>query len=223
MKVTADATLFGAYVARLGLALPPAAQVLDVGTGTGLLALMFAQLNPGRQIHAVELEPEAAQQAAENVAASPWAGQITVLVQSVQKLAETSPGAAYDLIISNPPFFGQSLPAPEASRRLARHSQAGLPPSELRAALAHLLKPTGQAWLLLPAQEARQWETQLSGLWPHTRLWFGHREGLPPHRLILGLGLAPALVHEVIHATQTREGRPTTWAAGLTAPFYLAS
>jgi tRNA1Val (adenine37-N6)-methyltransferase len=218
MKVTADATLFGAWVARQGRALPPTARVLDIGTGTGLLALMFAQLNPGCPIDAVELEPAAAGQAAENVAASPWAEQIRVLAQSVQSLA---PVLTYDLVMCNPPFFHQSLLAPAAGRSLARHSGVGLPPDELRAVLAQRLKPMGQAWLLLPAQDADRWAEPAAGLWPQTKVWFGHRPGQPPHRLILGLARELGPGHQAVYTTHTAQDQPSDWAHELTAAFYL--
>ncbi|HEX6333160.1 MAG TPA: methyltransferase, partial [Flavisolibacter sp.] len=101
MKVTTDACLFGAWAAQEISQMPNIATMLDVGTGTGLLSMMVAQ-QKALETDAIEIDPDAAAQASENIKASPWATRIHVIQQDVNDL---QPGRAYDVVISNPPFY----------------------------------------------------------------------------------------------------------------------
>ena len=114
MKVTTDGVLLGAWTNPNGVG-----RILDIGTGTGLIALMLAQRCQAK-IDAVEIDREAYLQAQENVARSPWQQRITVYHASVQDYTLTCP-YFYDLIVSNPPFFTQVSPAKNPARSLARH------------------------------------------------------------------------------------------------------
>ena len=97
MKVSTDGVLLGAWAPVEG-----ARRILDIGTGTGLLALMLAQRTTADvQIAAVELDPAAAAQAAQNVLDSPWAARIRVHQAAIQ----TFSAAPFDLIVCNPPYF----------------------------------------------------------------------------------------------------------------------
>jgi tRNA1Val (adenine37-N6)-methyltransferase len=116
MKVCTDACLFGALVAELNL---EKKQVLDTGTGTGLLSLMLAQKSNSIQIDAVEIEAAAAEQALENITASPWSANINVHHADILQF---KPGKNYNLIISNPPFFEDDLHSPDATKNKAKHS-----------------------------------------------------------------------------------------------------
>ena len=116
MKVCTDACLFGAWVATL-LPAQQAVKVLDIGTGTGLLSLMVAQQTQAL-IDAVEIDPAAAEQAADNFATSPFAQRLQVKHMPVQDLAS----GPYDLIISNPPFYDNDLKSDDPQRNLALHS-----------------------------------------------------------------------------------------------------
>ena len=145
MKVTTDACIFGAwaYPASDG------GRMLDVGTGTGLLALMMAQRFPGFNIDGIELDPTAALQAGENAGASPWGDKVRITEGDIN---EFKPEDRYDFLISNPPFFRNSLAGPDAARNRARHTHS-LDDVALLAAANRLLKPGGQMALLLPAPE----------------------------------------------------------------------
>lgn len=146
MKVCTDSCLFGAYIPA-----EDAASALDIGTGTGLLALMLAQRSQA-QIEAVEIEPQAARQASENVAASPWADRVRVYPQSLQAFAQTNQ-LTYDLILSNPPFFEASLQSPVAARTVARHT-ADLHWEEILEFGEQFLRPGGRLWIMLPPAES---------------------------------------------------------------------
>ncbi len=116
MKVCTDACLFGAL-------LPPTPlqeklRVLDIGTGTGLLSLMYAQKNTDAVIDAVEIDKPASEQAEANFAGSPWAGRLHVFNTDVLSF---KPGKKYDRIISNPPFFKDNLISPDETKNNARH------------------------------------------------------------------------------------------------------
>ena len=114
MKVGTDGVLLGAWAE-----LEEAASILDIGTGTGLIALMAAQRNAQARIDALEIEPAACQEAAHNIRISPWAERIRLYPQALQAFF---PAIGYDCILCNPPFFVHSTPAPDNGRSLARHT-----------------------------------------------------------------------------------------------------
>ena len=114
MKVGTDGVLLGAWAE-----LEEAASILDIGTGTGLIALMAAQRNAQARIDALEIEPAACREAAYNIRISPWAERIRLYPQALQAFF---PAIGYDCILCNPPFFVHSTPAPDNGRSLARHT-----------------------------------------------------------------------------------------------------
>jgi tRNA1Val (adenine37-N6)-methyltransferase len=134
-KVSTDACLLGATVD-----LTNATHILDLGTGTGLLALMAAQRAPNAKIEAIEIDLAAAAQAATNVAASPWADRIWVHALSLASYAASLP-PSFSHIICNPPFFRRSLAPPDVARATARHAgEDSLTFGDIAAfAAAHLL------------------------------------------------------------------------------------
>lgn len=157
MKVTTDACLFGAMVA--GAFQETELNVLDIGTGTGLLSLMFAQKNPGAVIDAIEMDIDATGQAKENVMASPWKDRINIIHSD----AKTFPFSnKYDLIISNPPFYENELPSPHSLKNKARHHE-GLLLNELLLVIRKKLKPKGIFCLLLPFKRSEEIKKMFSG------------------------------------------------------------
>lgn len=143
MKVGTDGVLLGAWAPVEG-----ARRILDVGTGSGVIALQMAQRAPEARIVAVEIDPEAARQAAANVAASPWADRIEVVCTDFAQLTAEEP---FDLIVSNPPYFVNSLQNPDAQRAKARHSDS-LPYDLLLERAAELLAPSGRFALIFPVE-----------------------------------------------------------------------
>ncbi|WP_345072469.1 tRNA1(Val) (adenine(37)-N6)-methyltransferase [Hymenobacter fastidiosus] len=175
MKVCTDACVLGAAAELAG-----ATRILDIGTGTGLLALMAAQRNPQAVIEAVELDLAAAAQAVANAARSPWASRVTVHAQSLAQYAATTVPAPFDHILCNPPFFRHSLRSPDAARTAARHTAPdSLSFEELAQVAAVLLTPAGQLTVLLPPPEMQHFEREaaLAGLFVGGRLRLRHRPG----------------------------------------------
>src|ERR1700741_4578062 len=117
MKVTTDGCLFGSLVATLSKKEQPF-NVLDIGTGTGLLSLMFAQQQPHAHIDAIEIDKNAFEQASSNVSASPWHNRIKVLYGDARHFTFTT---RYDVIISNPPFYENELKGNDDKKNVAHH------------------------------------------------------------------------------------------------------
>lgn len=146
MKVGTDGVLLGAW-ADVG----NVKKVLDVGTGSGLIALMLAQRNKEVTIDAIDIDMDAVNQTEWNVDNSPFADQIKVQHISLNELAAIS-SCKYDAIVSNPPFFVQSLQSPNKQRTLARHTQS-LSMTDLLAASAKLLSERGCFSVIYPSDQ----------------------------------------------------------------------
>ena len=144
MKVGTDGVLLGAWASCDG-----AERILDIGTGTGVIALQMAQRNPEAQIRAVEIDEIAAKRARANFDLSPWAERLDVECCAVQAFNHTE---KFDLIISNPPYFVDSLLPPDAKRSTARHTH-DLTFEELDKAVCRLLADDGRFALILPTAE----------------------------------------------------------------------
>lgn len=142
MKVCTDACLFGAVVAE---ELNEYKTVLDIGTGTGLLSLMYAQQNANSIIDAVEIDANAFEQAQQNVAASPFSN-IRVVHSDIKTLDTKN---KYELIISNPPFYVNDLKSSTENRNIAMHSQL-LSFDELLHTVNTVLTTNGIFAVLLP-------------------------------------------------------------------------
>ena len=152
MKVGTDGVLLGAW-ARIA----HCKNVLDIGTGTGLVALMAAQRSMA-DIIAIDLDADAVMQATENVAASIWANRIKVLETDARDLAASefriqNSDCSFDAILCNPPFFVNSLKSPDAARTMARHTDT-LSFDELASCVARLLAPKGELSVIIPYDRA---------------------------------------------------------------------
>ena len=145
MKVGMDGVLLGAWADPSG-----AERILDIGTGTGLIALMMAQKNNRAQIDAIEVDQEAFSEAALNCQQSSWTDRIRLELCSLQEFAEGT-AQKYDLIVSNPPFFTNGIKAPLESRAQARHSDS-LPFDVLISGAAGMLSEKGRIALVLPIE-----------------------------------------------------------------------
>jgi len=147
MKVGTDGVLLGAW-AKGGQ------RILDAGTGTGVIALMMAQRHPEAQVMAIDIDEGAVKQAQQNVMQSPFAAQVKVLQETLQEhLGE------YDAIVSNPPFFIDSLAAPDEQRNMARHT-ATLTYAELMQAAYRLLNDGGELSVVVPFDYRQRMEDE---------------------------------------------------------------
>jgi tRNA1Val (adenine37-N6)-methyltransferase len=149
MKVGMDGVLLGAWADVSGTK-----RILDVGTGTGLIALMMAQKNHSAQIDAIEIDPDAFQEAQFNVGQSPWPDRVALKCMSFQEFARRSQNK-YDLILSNPPYFAGGMKARDASRAKARHADA-LPLPDLISGAVDVLAETGKIALVLPSDSLQE-------------------------------------------------------------------
>lgn len=150
MKVCTDSCILGSWVNA-----KTEKRILDIGTGTGLLALMLAQRYPV-PVDAVEINEAAAKQASENVRNSPWPDRITVFHDRIQAFQNTTP-YQYDLIISNPPFYANHLTTRHVARNQAIHNR-DLPLDALMQSTKKLLSKHGNFYVLLPEKEGRDFE-----------------------------------------------------------------
>lgn len=168
MKVTTDGCLFGAWVAdEMQNEIPIAIgskikNVLDIGTGTGLLSLMIAQKNEVR-IDAVEIDERAAQEAKENIENSPWKKHITVHNKDIKTFQA---GDQYNVIVCNPPFYENEWTSDNSRKNTAHHSQ-DLSLNEVLERIKKHLSDTGTFYLLMPAKR----ETKLKLMMEEMRLY----------------------------------------------------
>ncbi|QIK60798.1 methyltransferase [Dysgonomonas sp. HDW5A] len=146
MKVGTDGVLLGAWV-KLG----KVRRVLDVGTGTGLIALMLSQRSEGFiSIDAIDIDEDAVLQTSENVERASFQN-VKAIHSSLQDYVEKC-DAKYDMIVSNPPYFSSSLHSPDGQRTLARHTNS-LPMVEFMNISARLLSSDGYLSLIFPYAE----------------------------------------------------------------------
>jgi tRNA1Val (adenine37-N6)-methyltransferase len=179
MKVGTDGVLIGTWTTA-----PRSGLMLDVGTGTGLIALIMAQRSPQLKIKAIEIDSQASSQAIENSESSPWSDRISIENTSLQSLAKEA-STKFDLIISNPPFFNTSKPSPDAARNTARQTR-NLTLDELFAHSADILKHNGIISLILPFDQ-KDIASQIAKkhqLYPKRTLHIKPTPSKPFHRFI---------------------------------------
>ena len=180
MKVGTDGVMLGAW-AQGGL------RVLDVGTGTGVVALIMAQRYVEAQVTAIDIDEQAVIQARQNVAASPFNSRVTVLRESVQEHQGT-----YDAVVSNPPFFIDSMNAPDRQRNMARHTTT-LTYAELMQAAWRLLTAEGELSVVVPFDYRQRMddEATFAGFFPHKVCAVRTVEGKPARRFLLSFRKHP--------------------------------
>jgi tRNA1Val (adenine37-N6)-methyltransferase len=148
MKINTDGVLLGA----LAEAKSPES-IIDIGTGTGVIALMLAQRFPDALIEAVEIDESAAQTAKANFANSFYANRLTIFNSSFEGYFIANPNRKYNLIVSNPPFYINSLTSPGAGKNLAKHADASFFETLIAQTAVHLTD-NGGLWLILPLPTA---------------------------------------------------------------------
>ncbi len=253
MKVGTDGVLLGAWAS-----VRPAGSLLDIGTGTGLVALMLAQRSPSDvSITALEIDPDAAAQARENVERSPWKERIAVkeadfrtfrdgqfdvidpdAAAQARENVERSPwkeriavkeadfrtfrDGQFDVIVSNPPYFMDSLSCPDQQRTRARHNDS-LTYEELVEGVSRLLSPAGVFSVVIPMDVAdRVTElAALKGLYPVRRLLVRTKPDAAPKRTLIAFSFTPGEceVEELLTEVARHQYSPEYIA--LTRDFYL--
>ncbi len=159
MKINTDGVLLGVTAEH-----PAPSRILDIGTGTGVIALMLAQRYGAAEIDAVEIDPSAATRAAENFNGSPFASRLSVVTADILSYQASF---RYDLIVSNPPYFVNDLKSAEVRKGIARHADEDFFDG-LIGKIALLLHPEGLFWVILPVKQAAQLivNAVLAGLFP---------------------------------------------------------
>jgi len=154
MKVCTDACLFGAWVSQKAL-VQNANSIVDIGTGTGLLSLMLAQVTETSKasITAIEIESQAATEASSNFNISKWSDRLKIVNDAVQNFTASSKGLLFDIVISNPPFYEGDLKSPNSNKNKAAHSTE-LPWSILVENVSSVLSEAGSFFVLVPTLRA---------------------------------------------------------------------
>ncbi|WP_050146853.1 tRNA(1)(Val) (adenine(37)-N(6))-methyltransferase TrmN [Yersinia alsatica] len=217
MKVGTDGVLLGAWVP-----VEKARKVLDIGCGSGLIALMIAQRSaPEVEIDGVELEPEAAQQASSNAAQSPWAERVHIYAQDVHQFAESHPHQ-YDLIVSNPPYFAPAVACRDEARDTARYT-GSLTHDALLNCAEKLITKEGIFCVVLPhdlGEELARLAVQ-QDWFVHCQVDIRDRPGKPLHRMLLTLSRQPAETQYQHLDLRQSEGVYSPEFCALISEFYL--
>ena len=177
LKISTEACILGAWAHKFAKG-----KILDIGTGCGLMACMLAQGNHEVSIDAIEIHPEVAILALENIQNSPFKNQIQVMNGDIRSLSTED---RYDFIICNPPFFTNHLPATLEDKQLAIHDDE-LNFADLIVSIKNLLKPGGKFAVIYPKEVMDKFEKELgkNGLFVHQFLYIFSNPGAKLLRVI---------------------------------------
>lgn len=184
MKINTDGVLLGAMAGNNN-----PSSILDIGTGTGVIALMLAQRFLSSNITAVEMDEAAAQTAKLNFSNSQFDDRLQVHAQSFQHYFTEHSSQRFDLIVSNPPFYIQSLRSPAERKAMAKHADNGFFEELIKGITLHLTVD-GEGWLIAPLntvslmlQSAKQ-----NGLYLQRAVDISSYPKAEPHRRVIVLG-----------------------------------
>ncbi len=213
MKVGTDGVLLGAWA-------PGGKRILDIGSGTGLISLMMAQRFPDAQVLGIDLDEEACEEASENVAASPFANRVAVRCCRLQDYESAEP---FDAIVSNPPFFLNSLKNPDSKRAMARHSDS-LPFRDLFVGVKRLLSDDGIFSAIVPSEVLDNFTSEacMLGFYLIGKCGVKTVERKQPKRYLLSFARhrKEGMVDEIKTMTDSL-GKRSSWYAKITEDFYL--
>ncbi|WP_423147238.1 tRNA1(Val) (adenine(37)-N6)-methyltransferase [Rubrolithibacter danxiaensis] len=181
MKINTDGVLLGALAESEN-----PMSILDIGTGTGVIALMLAQRFLQATVEAVEIDKSAAERAALNFSDSPFADRLKVCNMSFQDFFLNYPDKQFDMIVSNPPFFINSLKNPDSRKNLARHTMPEFFASLVSLCYKHLSR-NGICWFILPVHVADLVNkyAKETGLEMTTTIRIKSFENSEPHRYLI--------------------------------------
>ena len=220
MKVGTDGVLLGAWADTHS-----ARNILDIGTGCGLIALMAAQRTPDAHVTAIDIDQASIDEATENFQASPFTERLESLQADIQTFSTQPNTFQYDCILSNPPFFTESLLSPNPTRAAARSVAGGLSFQTLIESAVRLLAPGGSLQIILPFQEAPRILGIAIGAGLHLlrRTDITTKATKPPRRTLLHWTNQPTsapILHNQICLTGAHGNRSEDYQA-LTKDFYL--
>lgn len=212
MKVGTDGVMLGAW-ANGGQ------HILDIGTGTGVIALMMAQRFPESYIEGVEIDPLAARQAAENVLVSPYADRIGIHVSSLQ---DFKPHTKFDTIVTNPPFFVNSLASPQSARTVARHATS-LTYADIFNFASLWLSPDGELSAVIPVEVVDKFTSEafVRGFFLARQYLVKTVERRMPRRVLLSFKKSRPETFDSQEVLLMYDGKRSQWYENLTKDFYI--
>lgn len=180
--VGTDSLILGALLESTGTI----RHILDIGTGTGVLALMSAQQFPDAEIVAIEPDEQSHLLAQHNFSESPWSQRMTSTLSDLEQFSSTH---KFDLIVSNPPYYDETYLSPDQNRNRQRNSE-NLPLSDLIQHAKKLLNPTGYLWFIVPHRRKEETEglIQANHLFVHREIWIYGKSDVPS-RVIYCIGI----------------------------------
>jgi tRNA1Val (adenine37-N6)-methyltransferase len=215
MRINTDGVLIGA-IARHEQPL----RLLDIGTGTGVIALMLAQRYPEANVDAVEIDASAAEAAFTNFSNSPFDVRLNLFPGDIVNFDSFS---KYDLIVSNPPYFVNDLKNPEHRKSVARHAGEDFFSGMIRK-VASLLDDNGVFWVILPLKQAQELVVNavLYRLFPSRIIHVYSDEGKPEFRQIVCFSFADSGVRNENFYIYKAPGIYTAAYVNLLKDFFLA-
>ncbi|MBD9059318.1 MAG: methyltransferase domain-containing protein [Prevotella copri] len=213
MKVGTDGVLLGAW-AQGGC------RILDIGSGTGLISLMMAQRFPEAEVVGIDMDADACGQARENVMTSPFRDRVEIVCCRLQDFGGAG---VFDAIVSNPPFFVDSLKNPDSKRTMARHTDS-LPFRDLFAGVKRLLSDEGVFSAIVPAEVVEQFvaESCILGFYLIRKCGVKTVERKQPKRFMLSFAkhrISPYEEH--VETMMDSHGNRSEWYRKITEEFYL--
>ena len=215
MKVGTDSVLLGCLA---NYATPQ--HILDIGTGCGVIALIMAQRFPYATIDAIDIDEGSIADATENFGTCPWSDHLTPHLSALQQWDKD---AHYDLIVSNPPYFVNSLKCPSEKRNKARHNDT-LPFDVLLFHASRLLTAEGDYWCILPPTEAEEVTrlAKLNGLYCSERYQIHNKPESTIRRTVLHFTKAAVSFCQDHHCNiRTNDNNYSDWYYQTTKDFYL--
>jgi tRNA1Val (adenine37-N6)-methyltransferase len=219
MKVGTDGVLLGAWADAQN-----AASILDIGTGTGVIAIMLAQRSPAEQIVGVEIDEQSYVQARQNMNAAPWNDRLEAVHAPIQDYSKIY-HAGFDLIVSNPPFFSGGTFSKDQDRTSVRHT-VKLPHGDLLRAVQRLLNPKGRFCVILPYIEGLRFQELAENymLYPTKKMEVRGKAGKPVERILLQFEKQKKDIVQQPELTIRAASKTEEWTGPykeLTADFYL--
>ena len=217
MKIGTDGVLLGAWTSLQN----NPESILDIGAGTGLIALMLAQHSGAETIDTLEIDEDAYEQCVDNFEASPWGDRLFCYHAGLDEFLDDIEDQ-YDLVVSNPPFYSEEVPSGNSARDIARQNQS-LPFEELIEGVSKLLTPSGVFSTIIPFKEEGQFIelAEQVGLYPEhiTRVKGNPSSEMKRSLLQFSFNKKKALIDELIIEIERHQYTPEYIA--LTKEFYL--